>query len=243
MIFFKKNKPLLSEIIPKGYIDIHSHLLPGIDDGAETIEAFCNLQTGIKKLGFGGSIVTPHIIKGVWDNTYTTINEKKNEVMNFSSLPLKAAAEYMMDSFFFESVLSGEKMLTLQDNLLLVEMSYLAPPLQLYDIIFEIQVNGYKPVLAHPERYLYFTNKKEEFAKLKKSGCLFQMNLLAAIGYYGKPVCHLSDYLLENNLYDFSGSDIHHNRHLDAFSNKIELKHPAKLEELLQKNFYFSAAF
>lgn len=240
MLFFKKSTPILSDLIPDHYVDIHSHLLPGIDDGAKNFEETISLIDQLKKIGFSQFITTPHSITGIWDNTFASITAKQEETNQvLKDTHLKAAAEYMMDSFFFDRIKKEEKLLTLKENYVLVEMSYLNAPIQLYDIIFEIQIQGYKPILAHPERYLFYNNNFEEFYKLKKSGCLFQLNLLSATGYYGVGVTKITQKLLDANLYDFVGSDVHHQKHVQSLSTKIVIKNHQQLIPLMENNSFF----
>lgn len=241
MLFFKKSAPILSDLIPSNYVDIHSHLLPGIDDGAKNIEETISLVDGLKKIGFSQFITTPHSITGIWDNTPISIAAKLEETnLLVKETKLKAAAEYMMDSFFFDRIKKGEKLLTLKENYVLVEMSYLNAPIQLYDIIFEIQIQGYKPILAHPERYLFYGNNFDEFNKLKKSGCLFQLNLLSTTGYYGVGVTKIAQKLLDANLYDFVGSDVHHQKHAKSLGTKVVIKNHTNLVPLMANNSFFS---
>lgn len=241
MLFFKKSAPILSDLVPDDYVDIHSHLLPGIDDGAKDIEDTRNLIDDLKQIGFSKFITTPHIITGVWDNTFNSITSKLEETkLLLNETKLKAAAEYMIDSFFFERLKQDEKLLPLKENYILIEMSYLNAPIQLYDIIFEIQVQGYKPILAHPERYLFYANNFDEFYKLKKSGCLFQLNLLSTTGYYGIGVTKIAQRLLNENLYDFVGSDVHHQKHVRSLSTKLMLKNHPNLCSVMKNNNFFS---
>ncbi len=118
-------------------------------------------------------------------------------------------------------------------------MSYLNPPIQLTEFIYSLQVEGYTPILAHPERYLFYHNDFESYKKLKKSGCLFQLNLLSTVGYYGGHVVEVSDKLLKNGFIDFVGSDVHHKNHVDAFNGKIVIKEMAPLEEAIKNNQLF----
>jgi protein-tyrosine phosphatase len=244
LLFFKKSKPLLKDVIPIDYVDIHSHLLPSIDDGAKTIHDSINLLTRLSDIGVTQFITTPHIINSVWNNTRESIEMTYNstiETLNNEGVKviLNTAAEYMMDSFFFDLLKKEKPLLTLKDNYVLVEMSYLNPPLQLYDLIFEIQIAGYKPILAHPERYLFYYNNFNEFEKLKKAGCLFQLNLLSTVGYYGNVVTSITEKLLQKEMYDFVGSDVHHENHVNAFSNKILLKNHSDLSLPLSQNSFF----
>ena len=139
MFFFKKSTPLLSDLIPDDYTDIHSHLLPGIDDGSRDITETLHLISSLKAIGFASFITTPHVYNGVWENTTQGIQSTlEKTITQLDGTPLFAAAEYMMDSYFFDRLKKQEPLLTLKDNYLLVEMSYLNAPIQLYDIIFEI---------------------------------------------------------------------------------------------------------
>lgn len=243
MFFLIKNKKTLKDLIPENYTDIHSHLLPGIDDGAKSISDTLFLLNSMKKMGFGQFTATPHVITNIWDNTREIIESTKNQVLqDFEernlSVDLHAAAEYMMDDSFVK-LFKSQKLLTLKDNYVLVEMSYINAPIQLYDIIFELQVAGYIPILAHPERYVFYHNNFSEYEKLKKAGCLFQLNLLSTVGYYGKKETETAQKLLEKGLIDFTGSDIHHEKHIKSFGNKILIKNSEPFKEALKNNEFF----
>lgn len=243
MLFFNKHKAILKDLIPDGHIDIHSHLLPGIDDGAQTIDDSVFLINELKNMGVSKFITTPHIFSGFWDNTKDkietleaqTISNLKDKNIN---LPISAAAEYLMDDHFVSLFQKGE-ILTLKDNYVLVEMSYLNPPIQLYDIIFDLQVAGYKPILAHPERYLFYHNNFDEYKKLKNAGCLFQLNLLSTVGYYGKDVTEAAKKILNKGMFDFVGSDVHHKKHIESFDTKVLVKDLQPLKEIISNNQFF----
>ncbi len=243
MLFFNKPKPALADLIPDGYIDIHSHLLPGIDDGAKDNDDTLSLISNLRGFGFSQFITTPHILTGVWNNTRSGIKDTERATLsmlqqNGTDMPFKAAAEYLMDDVFLK-LINDEPLLTLKDNYVLVEMSYLNPPLQLYDIIYELQLKDYKPVLAHPERYLFYHGKMEDYKKLKKAGCLFQINLLSVTGYYGKGVLMAAKELLDAGMIDFAGSDVHHQRHVEAFKSKVQLKKTDALIQAINNNSAF----
>lgn len=243
MLFFTKKKSLLRDLIPENHIDIHSHLMPGIDDGAQTIEDTLQLVQSLKSFGFSNFITTPHTFSGFWDNTKESIQLKEAETKkllleNQINNPFRAASEYMMDDSFV-SLFQNEALLTLKDNLVLVEMSYINAPIQLYDILFDLQVAGYKPLLAHPERYLFYHNNFSEYLKLKNAGCQFQLNLLSVVGYYGKEVAETAQKLLSKGLIDFVGSDVHHEKHIQAFDRKITFKDTKALQDAIQHNQFF----
>ncbi|MXN91988.1 histidinol phosphatase [Flavobacterium sp. Sd200] len=244
MFFFSKPKKSLADLIPNGYVDIHSHLMPGIDDGAKDNADTLKLINTLKSYGFAQFITTPHVLTGVWNNTREDIIGKEQftkELLSTNGVAnnFKAAAEYLMDDTFLKKI-DSEPLLTLKDNYVLVEMSYLNAPMQLYEIIYQLQLAGYKPILAHPERYLFYHFKFDEYSKLKKAGCLFQLNLLSVTGYYGKPVLDISQKLLEQDMIDFTGSDTHHDRHTEAYKNPVLLKKPDLLVKPLNKNSLFS---
>jgi len=243
MFSFLKPKARLVDLIPNDYIDIHSHILPGIDDGAKNLGNTEFLLNAMVAFGFEKIITTPHTIKNVWNNSRidieNTLELVKEKLPNLSEkLDVSCASEYFMDENFVQQF-QNEKLLTLKDNYVLVEMSYLNAPIQLYDILFDLQLNGYQPVLAHPERYTFFHSNFKEYEKLKKAGCLFQMNLLSSVGYYGKEIAEIANKLLANNLINFVGSDIHHEHHVKAFSNKVVIKEVQKLENAIANNRFF----
>jgi tyrosine-protein phosphatase YwqE len=243
MLHFFKSKPLLKDLIPEGYIDIHSHLLPGIDDGAATLEETVALIQGLRKIGFEQWITTPHTIQNVWNNTKSEIETKLDytiEALKAKNLavPLKAASEYMMDASFM-TLFQKEPLLTLKDRYVLVEISYINPPLQLYDILFELQLAGYQPVLAHPERYPFYHGQTQHYQKLKQAGCLFQLNLLSTTGYYGPEVAKAGDQLLKKGMIDFVGSDVHHQNHLQGFYKKIIIQSEKELKIAIAGNQFF----
>lgn len=243
MFFFSKNKSVLKDLIPDHHVDIHSHLLPGIDDGARTFEDTMRLTRALQGFGISQFITTPHIIQHVWENTHEQILSKKSATVlelekHHIRASFRAAAEYMMDDQFVRLFQSGD-LLTLKDNYVLVEMSYINAPIQLYSILFDLQVAGYIPVLAHPERYLFYHNNFEEYKKLKRAGCLFQLNLLSVVGYYGDEIAKIAEKLLKKGMYSYVGSDVHHGNHIAAFDQKVKLKDLTPLKEVLANNQFF----
>ena len=223
-----KPKKFLIDLIPDNHIDIHSHLLPGIDDGSASVEMSETLFSEMKKIGFTDFICTPHIMTSIWDNTAATISNAHDLLIASDSIlkddvKIRYAAEYMMDSNFSVKV-QAKELLCLKDNYVLVEMSYTNPPIQLFEIVFELQCKGYKPVLAHPERYNFFHKNMDAYDKLRNAGCLFQMNLLSTVGYYSTSVAECADKLLKSGFIDFCASDVHHLKHTEAFTRKIIIK-------------------
>lgn len=243
MFSFLKSKPNLAALIPNNYVDIHSHVLPGIDDGAKNLKDSQFLLEAMIGFGFKKCITSPHTMANVYNNTIETINNAKERVDNELSdlakkLDLKAASEYFIDENFIENFKSNP-LLTIKDNYVLVEMSFLNPPIQLHEYLFELQLAGYQPILAHPERYSFYHANFKEFEKLKKMGLNFQMNLLSSVGYYGPDVANISDKLLKADFIDFVGSDIHHKQHIDSFTRKVVIKETKAFEIAIENNQFF----
>lgn len=215
--------------------DVHSHLLPGIDDGSPDVTTSIHLIKGMMDLGFQQFTATPHVMQDIWKNNdeiistasillQSALNERK---MNCQ---VTAAAEYMVDENL-EFLLQQKKGLrTIRENWVLIEISFLQPPLQLRDILFELQVQGYQPVLAHPERYLYYAGKTKELIELKDIGCKLQSNLLSFSGYYGKEVLRFAEQLVDLNLVSLLGTDLHHERHLEGLK---QLQFSKSLQKLM----------
>ena len=242
MLFFSK-KTILKDLIPDNHVDFHSHLLFGIDDGARTFEETVSLLRSLHNFGIKHFITTPHVMQHVWENTSEIILNRLNEVNKVLQtldldITLKAAAEYFMDENFVQ-LFKNQSLLTLKNNYVLVEMSYINAPIQLYEIIFDLQLSGYKPVLAHPERYNFYHSNFNEYYKLKKAGCLFQLNLLSVVGYYGESVTKTAQRLLSEGLIDFASSDTHHHKHIDAFEGKVQLKDVKPLQEAISNTSFF----
>jgi protein-tyrosine phosphatase len=243
MLSFLKSKPYLKDLLTDNYIDIHSHLLPGIDDGAKTVSDTLRLINAFEKIGVSQFITTPHISHYLWNNSPETILRNHSETTILLAekdikKPFRAAAEYFMDDWFEKHFIT-EKLLALKDNYVLVEMSYMNPPVQLYKILFDLQVAGYKPVLAHPERYLFYHKNFPEYEKLKKAGCLFQLNLLAVVGYYGEEIMKIAEQLLKRGMYDFVGTDVHHDNHIEALNKKVRTRDLNTLKEIISHNQFF----
>lgn len=205
-------------------VDIHSHLLPGIDDGARNIDESVQLIKAMMKLGFRKLITTPHIMWEMYKNTPDIINEKLDLLRNRLKeenidIEIHAAAEYFLDDHVEGLLQRNEKLLTIKDNWVLSEFSLASAPHGLKDILFEMQMQGYQPVIAHPERYLYLEGIKNFYEELKDIGCLFQLNILSLSGYYGKSAQELAHHLIKKGYYDLVGTDLHQGRHLDALQS------------------------
>ena len=213
--------------------DIHCHLLPGIDDGSPDVETSIELIRSLAGIGITKFICTPHIIGDMYRNTPETIHNalailKKACMEHNLEVQLGAAAEYMMDDYFMELLRKKDPLLTLTKNYVLTELSYASSPGNLEKIAFELNINGYQPLMAHPERYFYYHKNYIAYHRMKELGFLLQVNLLSITGYYGKAAAKAVRYIIENDLADFIGTDLHHFNHLRALTD-------SKSREMFQK--------
>lgn len=204
--------------------DMHSHLIPGIDDGAPDFATSLQLINGLTQLGFKKLITTPHIMWDMYQNTRDDIlkrYERLKEQLEAEKInvDIKPAAEYFLDENVKKLLADRKPLLTIHDNLVLVEFSMASEPLDLKEILFEMQMQGYQPVIAHPERYVYHERNKAFFEDLKISGFYFQLNIMSLAGTYGKAVHDLARYFIKNQYYDLAGTDLHNQHHLSQLQN------------------------
>jgi protein-tyrosine phosphatase len=224
--FRKKNNPVAD--FSGLSADMHSHLVPGIDDGAPDMETSLRLIRGLIDLGYKKLVTTPHIYSDLYPNTPDTIGPGCKDVLaeiERQKIPVefRAAAEYLVDDHFARMLENGEPLLTLKDKWVLVELSFVVPAIDLKQILFNMQIKGYQPVMAHPERYLYFGANKAWYDQLREIGCLFQLNLLSFSGYYGKGPQDLAEFLIKKKYIDLLGTDLHHERHLEALRSSSQI--------------------
>lgn len=203
-------------------VDMHSHLLPGLDDGLQELEQSVDFIRDLQQLGYQKLICTPHILSDLYPNSKSTILPKLDLVREALhkaniSMEVDAAAEYMMDHEFAQvitSTVKRQELLTIRQDHILVEMSYLAPSPNVEQIIFDIRMLGLKPILAHPERYSYLHREFEQYERFKELGCSLQVNLLSLSGGYGPEVKKTAEKLFKKEMVDFLGTDMHHSKHL-----------------------------
>lgn len=230
---FKKKKPVEEVDFSMLGTDMHSHLLPGIDDGSPDNQTSLELITGLKELGYKQFVTTPHIMWDVHRNTPQSIGAAHSQLTTSlqeaaMDTPIKAAAEYYLDDYFDELLRKNTPLLTIKDNWVLVEFSFVTLPMNAKDKFFDMQIKGYKPILAHPERYTYLLGQKNWYDELKDAGCYFQLNLLSLTGYYGKAAQDLAQYLVKKQYIDLLGTDLHHTRHLNALRSSSSLMSQVK---------------
>ena len=240
--FFSKKHFLIDHL--DGFIDIHNHILPGIDDGAKTVDESIELIKCFGEFGVADFICTPHIMENYYPNNPTTINSSlillKNglKMNDLDHVNIDVAAEHMIDSGF-EKLLEDHKFMPLSKSYLLIEMSYLQASINFNESVKLISDIGLFPIFAHPERYAYLHNHVKQYKKLKGKGLLFQLNMLSLSDYYGKEVNKAANWLLKNNLIDFMASDVHKISQLNSLKKiSINEKTLMLIKPIIEKTIY-----
>lgn len=218
--------------------DIHCHIVPGIDDGSPDIETSVHLVEQMSKWGLKRIIASPHITVGSFENTPQTIREAfepLQKAVKERGIPVELgySAENRIDDLFIKNFSEGT-LLTLPGNIILVENSFMQEPWNLDQMLFDLQVKGFRPVLVHPERYNYYYTKKGRYEAIHNAGTSFQVNLLSLAGYYGKDEKKIAERLIEKGLVEYIGTDLHRQGHVDAINSYLASKdyekHRAALE-------------
>lgn len=224
-------------------VDLHSHLIPGIDDGAKTMEDSLAMLRQFEALGFKKVITTPHIVTGGYNNTPEIITKGRDRVRqaiieNGINIQFEAAAEYYADESMLPKI-EEKSLLTIGDNYVLIEFSFMNKINVLGEILYKLQVAGYKVMLAHPERYPYFySNDLKEYRALRDKNIYLQLNLLSLQGKYGKDARIIAEKLVDAKLISFAGTDLHNIRQMEVIKDSLSLKYVDKLlnyEKLLNK--------
>jgi protein-tyrosine phosphatase len=226
---FKRKENELSDL--SGLVaDMHNHLIPGIDDGATDLESSIVMIRAMHNLGYRKFIATPHIQWEMYKNTHEIIENGAQLVRNRLAesnlqVEFRGAGEYFLDEHVDELLEKNIPLLTIHKNMVLVEFSFIRQPMDLKDKLFQLQIKGYQPIIAHPERYLYFGAHKNTYDELHDMDCIFQLNLLSLCGYYGKKQEELAHYLIKKKYVSLLGSDLHNLRHINILRASSSITH------------------
>ncbi len=210
------------------HTDIHCHVIPGIDDGSPNVEKSVELVRRMKAIGLTRIIATPHVTESTFENSPEIMDSSMNE-LNAAlqaadvNVNLSHSAEYRLDDHFKREFAAGN-LVPMPNNYLLVENSFIQEPWGLDGLLFDIKVKGFTPILAHPERYSYYAVHRDSYKKLHETGTLFQVNLLSLASHYGKDTRRVAEYLIENEMVDFIGTDIHNSAHIDQIERYMSSK-------------------
>lgn len=236
--FKKKEEPVW---MPAFTTDVHSHLLPGIDDGVKSLEEAEQVIVKLQSLGFSRLITSPHVHE-LYRNSTETILEKLTLLKDYLKekkieVTLSSVAEYSLDEWLMQQVEAKTPLLTFSQNHLLFETNFFSEPLILNDFIFKITTLGYKPVMAHPERYMYLLNNKSRIEDLAARGVLMQLNTMSLAGLYGPEVEKLARFLIDQKFVNMLGSDCHNLQHAEVLKRAQKTKHYSKALALPLLNY------
>lgn len=209
---------------------MHSHLLPGLDDGVSTMEEAEQIILNFIDLGYQHLITTPHVMSDAYRNTPESISQKLFELQAYLSkknisIKVSAAAEYYLDENLFKMIETDQPLLTFGSRYLLFETNFITEPFNLKEFIFMATTRGYKLVLAHPERYLFLQNNLEKVQDLMDRGVLMQMNISSLTGYYSKQVRQMAFKLIDHGMVHWLGSDCHHLQHAELIREARNLRY------------------
>ena len=228
---FGKSQPV--EFVNPVKVDMHSHLLPGIDDGVDNFDEAVAMIQAFAAKGYKKLVTTPHMMADFYRNKPEEIRllcAELNTILKEKAIDVvvEAAAEYYLDELFAEE-LCKKSLLTFGSNYVLVESSFMQAADNFSDLIFKAKIAGYQPVLAHPERYVYMYDDFEKYRRLYDTELLFQININSLTGYYSKEAKKIAEQLIKEEMVDFVGSDAHHFRNMGALEAGINTKAFQKL--------------
>ena len=215
--------------------EVHCHILPGIDDGSPDVETSVALVQQLKNWGIQRIITTSHVTESTFENTPESMRQAYDRLRKALDdrgieIEIKTSAEYRMDEYFLKQLQAGT-IISFPDNYLLIENSFFQPFWELRELVFDLQLKGYTPMLAHPERYMYYHKTPQIYKELHDQGLLFQVNLLSLAGYYNPDVKEMAWKLLDNGMVDLIGSDMHHMQHAAHITKFIGSKEYEKLKQ------------
>jgi len=223
-ILGKERKLKQAEKLPVA-TDIHSHLIPGIDDGSQSMAESVDLIKEMIGIGFRKIITTPHIMGDYFKNDSEIIRQglkalRQELEAQKITIDIEVASEYYIDDHFL-SLIQKNDLLWFGDKYVLIETNTINFNEYIRTAIFELGLAGYKPVLAHPERYTYMWNNFNRYYDLKDMGVYFQINLISLSGFYSQRVKEIAEKLVDEKLVDFIGTDAHEKRYLEAFRQAL----------------------
>lgn len=228
--FFHK-KPAPKPLFPYT-TEVHCHILPGIDDGSPDVEHSLPLLRQLQEWGIAKVIATPHVTEATFENTPQTVGDAYERLCRepeFGEIGIQLcySAEYRMDDNFL-GIFQRNEIMPMPGNHVLIENSFLQPFWNIKELVFELQLKGFSPILAHPERYAYYYDDKKIYQELHNQGCEFQVNLLSLAGYYKRRSREVAEWLASQHMIDYLGSDLHNSNHLLHLSNYLTGKDFAK---------------
>jgi tyrosine-protein phosphatase YwqE len=239
--FFGKKKEVLQPFdLSRLKVDIHSHLIPGIDDGSQTMDETIAMLAKFQSLGYKKVITTPHVMSDSFPNTSEIIlaglEEVRAEIKKVGlTIEIDAAAEYYFDETFVAKI-KAKDLLTFGDNYVLLEFPFHSTPQYIDQMFFELQSRGYRPVVAHFERYMYYLGKIDRAIEWRQKGINIQININSLSGHYGPDIKKQAERLIDAGEFDFIGTDCHRIEHLMLLEDSLTSPYIHKIGNYLLKN-------
>ena len=230
---FRRKQSIRKSGLLRGMTDVHCHLLPGVDDGIPTLEACLEALDFLANEGVAHLFLTPHLMGDLPDNRPDTLQERFEWLKSqyHGPIQMRLCGEYMLDPAFKQQRTLG--LLAFPGNRVLVETSYMSAPPDWLETLYDLTLDGYWPILAHPERYLYL--QPRDYGRLKEKGYHFQLNLMSLAGVYGEYQAKTARDLLKSGFYDYVGSDLHRTELYDRALSHLYLTQTE--EKALQRLF------
>jgi protein-tyrosine phosphatase len=218
-------------------VDMHSHLIHGVDDGSKSLQESVDMIKNLVDLGYTHLITTPHIMSDFYKNTPEILLPKLDQireqlVLKNIDCTIDVAAEYYIDNAFYENILQKKPLMTFGDKYILIETSYLNSPSNLFDVIFQLQMQSYKVIIAHPERYSYMFDDFNKYRQLFDKGVYFQININSLAGYYSPQSQKIAQKLISKNMVHFIGTDCHTPKHIVVLQKAMQTKAYRKLKNM-----------
>lgn len=242
--FLKKSEPLRLPF----KTDIHCHIIPGVDDGSPDVDTSVELVKRMNSWGIERIIATPHITEATFENTPEILDPALEELQEALKargvdVAVSRASENRIDDFFREQLAAGQ-ITPYPNNYILVENSFIQEPWDLDQFLFDLKIKGYRPILAHPERFhYYFDEHPERYDALHRAGNLFQVNVLSLAGGYSKHEKRVAEKLIEKGYVDFIGTDLHNSRHADIIDAYLTTKDARRHFAALEGRIFNDKAF
>jgi tyrosine-protein phosphatase YwqE len=220
------------------HTDVHCHILPGVDHGSQNVEMSLQMLEAEMDMGIDRVICTSHVTAETFENTVESLTgagKALQQAIDAAGFDIKiyVSAEYRLDEYWNKEYSAGH-ILAMPGNYILLENSFQQELLELDDTMFDLQVKGYKPILAHPERYGYYGHRHSRYEQLHNAGVKFQINILSLAGYFGTGARDNALWLIENNFVDMLGTDMHNLDHAQIIKKYLQTKEWRKLSERLE---------
>ena len=223
--------------------DVHCHILPGVDHGSQSMEQSLEMLRAEAEMGINRVILTSHVTAITFENTRETLTDafmKLKDAVTDEGMDMELflSAEYRMDEYF-DKEYAADHLIPMPGNHILLENSFQQELMNLDDLLFDMQVKGYRTILAHPERYTYYSRRRKRYEQLHNAGARFQVNILSFTGYFGEEARDSALWFAHNGMIDYLGSDMHNVKHAHIIMDYLNSKEWKKLSreiELTVKN-------